>query len=95
MRHLSVTVLSLTVLCGLAWGQNTDPNGPQLSAELREKIAFGLRWIAYWEPDCLINYKAGTTIPVKLVQSPDELVVFLSEIRLSETFRRSSGLLVG
>jgi hypothetical protein len=91
MRNLSIAVLWFTVLSDRASGQNTDANGPQLSAELREKVAFGLRWIAYWEPDYLTNYKAGTTIPVKLVSSPDELVVFLSEIRLSETFRRSSG----
>jgi hypothetical protein len=91
MRNLPTAIAALwfTVTCGLS-GQTTNAKGPQLSGQLREKIAFGLGWIAYWEPDYIINYKAGATIPVKLVQSPDELVVFLSEIRLSETFRRSS-----
>ena len=73
----------------MAFGQTVQSDEPQLNDDLAAKIAFGLRWIAYWEPD-FINYKAGDTIPVKLVQSPDELVVFLSRVRLSITFRRSS-----
>ncbi|MBI2681136.1 MAG: hypothetical protein HYX25_09050 [Candidatus Solibacter usitatus] len=86
-----LAALCLTAFCGMASGQGTDANEPQLSGEVREKIAFGLRWIAYWEPDYITSYKAGETIPIKLVQSPDEVVVFLSKVRLSVTFRSSSG----
>jgi hypothetical protein len=78
-------------MAGMACGQTIQSNQAPLNDDLAAKITFGLRWISYWEPDYIINYKAGETIPVKLVQSPDELVVFLSRVRLSITFRRSSG----
>jgi hypothetical protein len=86
----SVVQVAAVLMAGIACGQGVKPDTPGMADDLAAKIAFGLRWIAYWEPDYIIDYKAGETIPIKLVQSPDELVVFLSKIRLSMTFRRSS-----
>lgn len=87
----SVVQFAAILMAAMACGQTAQSDEPQLNDDLAGKITFGLRWIAYWEPDYIINYKARETIPVKLVQSPDELVVFLSRVRISITFRRSSG----
>src|ERR1017187_1936604 len=86
----SVFQLAAVLMAGMACGQTIQSNEPQLNDDLAARITFGLRWISYWEPDYVINYKAGETIPIKLVQSPDERVVFLSRVRLSITFHRSS-----
>jgi hypothetical protein len=86
----NVFLIATVLMAGIACEQTVQSDEPPLSEVLAPKIAFGLRWIAYWKPNEIIKYKAGETIRVKLVQSPDELVVFLSRVRVSITFRRSA-----
>ena len=55
------TVLLALMACEAA----AQSDEPQLSADVAAKIVFGLRWIAYWRPDYIINYKARGNDPDK------------------------------
>jgi hypothetical protein len=89
-RTQAVVAMILATTTVAVTGQ-PQPAAPRLTEELKRRVEHGLQWTAFWRPGSFFNYIPGQTIPVKLVESPTELVVFLSNIRLSMKFRRSSG----
>jgi hypothetical protein len=87
MRFAPVFVL-LMLLQLSAFGQERSEN-PQLTERLRDQIQYALKWSAFWQPGLFVNYVAGEALPVKIVASRREVVVFLTKIRVQVVFRRS------
>lgn len=88
-RAIVAAVLAAVMQSGMALAQSLQDGAPELNGVLTSKIVFALRWTAYWEPDSVIHYTPGEIMPVRLVQSPEELAVFFSKIRVALTFSRS------
>ena len=88
--EIGTTIVAIVaVVSGMMFAQPLQPNVPQLNDALRKRIEFALRWAAYWEPHSMTKYTPGAVIPLKIVESPNELAVILSRIRTSVVFRRS------